>query len=182
MADARLQNPIVDALIGDLAGLLRDVGAVQHHLDLVRAAIADNAARHAEAAAQLVAAAFNAGAPRAPPGSMNELLALLRALDDPEVAARAADYAEAAARAERIMRHELLLFNALGFLLVTRALCFATARARLLPGVLLTVAAAYALAYAASWGAVTPGPASLVRISVLLLCFLFGIPGLGNLA
>ncbi|CAO1947843.1 unnamed protein product [Urochloa humidicola] len=188
MADARLHNPIVDALIGDLAvaGLLRDVGAVQRHLDLVRAAIAENAARHAEAAAQLaqarrrlVAAAFDAEAPRAPPVSHEELVALLRAMEDPEVAARAADYAEAAARAERIQRHELRLFHALGFLLVTRALCFATARARLLPGVLLTVAAAYAVAYAASSGAVVPGPASLVRISVLLLCFLFGIPGFG---
>ncbi|CAL4961905.1 unnamed protein product [Urochloa decumbens] len=186
MADARIHNPIIDALIDDLAGLLRDADAVQRRLDLVHAAIAENAALLPEAAAQiaqtrrrLVAAAADAGAsPRAPP----EELGLLLALDDPEVAARAADYAEAAARAERIRQRGLLLFGALGFLLMARALCFASARARLLPGLLLTVAAAYALAYFASWGAVVPGPASLLRISVLLLCFLFGIPVVGNLA
>ncbi|CAL4947958.1 unnamed protein product [Urochloa decumbens] len=188
MADARMHNPIIEALIDDLAGLLRDADAVQRRLDLVSAAIAENAALLAEAAAQIAqarrrlvaAAAADAGAsPRAP---SSEELGLLLALDDPEVAARAADYAEAAGRAERIRQRRLLLFGALGFLLMTRALCFASARARLLPGLLLTVAAAYALAYFASCGAVVPGPASLLRISVLLLCFLFGIPVVGNLA
>ncbi|OEL36110.1 hypothetical protein BAE44_0002871 [Dichanthelium oligosanthes] len=177
MADARHPNPIVAGLIDDLTGRLRDVDAVQRHLDLVRA---ENAALYAEAAAQLVlarrlllGAVIDAAARRAFPESESkpeEEAELVLVTDDPEVAARTAAYLEAVAHVERVQHRELLLIDALGFLLVARAFSFALTRAHLLPGVLLTVAAAYALAYAASWGAVVPGPASLLRISVLLLC------------
>jgi hypothetical protein len=184
-------NPIVEALMDDLAGRLGDVDAlqrVQRNVDLVRAEIDEYAALHAEAAAELAQArqrlaevAFNAAAarralqePRPPEG-------LVLPLDDPEVAAHAAAYVEAAARVKLIKQNELLLVEALAFLAVSRALAFAFSRVHLLPGVLVTAAAAYALAYVASWGAVVPGPTSILRIAVLVLCFILGIPVVGNL-
>jgi len=183
-------NPIVEALMDDLAGRLGDVDAVQRvqrNVDLVRAEIDEYAALHAEAAAQLAQArrrvaevAFNATAARRalqePPPE-----GLVLPLDDPEVAAHAAAYVEAAARVKLIKQNELLLVEALAFLAVSRALAFAFNRVHLLPGVLVTAAAAYALAYVASWGAVVPGPTSILRIAVLVLCFLLGIPVVGNL-
>lgn len=187
-------NPIVEALMDDLAGRLGDADAVQRvqrSVDVVRAEIGVHDALHAEAAAQLALArqrlaeaAFNAAAARRaalqeqePPA---EGLALLLPLDDPEVSAHAAAYVEAAARVELIKRHELVLVEALAFLAVARAIAFALNRVHLLPGVLVTAAAAYALAYVASWGAVVPGPTSILRIAVLVLCFLLGIPVVGS--
>ncbi|KAF8676213.1 hypothetical protein HU200_047084 [Digitaria exilis] len=163
----------------DLIGRIQDLDAVQRHVDLVRAQIAENDALYAEAAAQF--------AQRWPPpptraSRYKEVMELALKLGDPEVAALAAAHLGVAARVLGIHHHEMLLFDALRFLLVARAFSFAVDRAHLLPGVLLTVAAAYALAYVVSWGAVVPGPASLSRISVLLLCFLFGVPVVGNLA
>ncbi|CAL4974560.1 unnamed protein product [Urochloa decumbens] len=111
-----------------------------------------------------------------------EAVVQLDAAVDPEIGALAADCLEVAVRVERCHQNDRILAEARRFLLVVRAVAFAFARAHLLPGVLLTVAAAYALAYAASRGAVVPGPASLVRIAVLVLCFLFGVPVVGNLA
>ncbi|CAL4947959.1 unnamed protein product [Urochloa decumbens] len=111
-----------------------------------------------------------------------EAVVQLDAAVDPEVGTLAADCLEVAVRVERCRQNDRILAEARRFLLVVRAVAFAFARAHLLPGVLLTVAAAYALAYAASGGAVVPGPASLVRIAALVLCFLFGVPVVGNLA
>lgn len=189
MADAWHHNPIVEALADDVLGRIEDFDAVQRHVDLVRAQIAENDALYAEAATQfarsrrrLKAAVAAASLALPEPKSEKEALELALKLDDPEAAARRAAYLEAAARLLEIHQHELHLFDALGFLVVARAFSFFVNRAHLLPRVLLTVAAAYALAYVASWGAVVPGPASVLRISVLLLCFLFGVPVVGNLA
>jgi hypothetical protein len=63
-------------------------------------------------------------------------------LDDPEVAARVAAFSEVVARVDHILQNEQLLIDALGFLLLARALAFALTRAYLLPGVVLTVAVA----------------------------------------
>ncbi|OEL36109.1 hypothetical protein BAE44_0002870 [Dichanthelium oligosanthes] len=101
---------------------------------------------------------------------------------DPEVGARAAEYLHIAVRVECSRQNGRILVQARSFLLLVRAAAFAITRAHLLPGVLLTVAVAYALAYAASGGTVVPGSASLLRISALVLCFLFGVPVVGNLA
>ncbi|KXG33193.1 hypothetical protein SORBI_3003G268000 [Sorghum bicolor] len=177
-------NPIVEALMDDLAGRLGDVDTVQRNVDLIRAEIGENAGLHAEAAAQLAQArqrlvevAFNAAVARLALQEPPEGLVL----DDPEVAAHAAAYVEAAGRVEVIKQNELLLDEALVFLLVSRVLALAFSRVHLLPGILVTAAAAYALAYVVSWGAVVPGPTSILRIAVLVLCFLWGIPVVGNL-
>ncbi|CAO1945651.1 unnamed protein product [Urochloa humidicola] len=106
----------------------------------------------------------------------------LGAAVDHEMGALAADCLEIAVRVERCRRNDRILAQARWFLLLVRAVAFAITRAHLLPGVLVTVAAAYALAYAASGGAVVPGPASLLRIAALVLCFLFGVPVVGDLA
>ncbi|KAG0539056.1 hypothetical protein BDA96_03G289700 [Sorghum bicolor] len=181
-------NPILEALRDDLAGRLGDVDAVQRNVDLIRAEIGENAGLHAEAAAQLaqdrrrlMEVAFNAAVARLALQEPPEGLVLLL-LDDPEVAAHAAAYVEAAGRVEVIKQNELLLDEALVFLLVSRVLAFAFSRVHLLPGILVTAAAAYALAYVVSWGAVVPGPTSILRIAVLVvLCFLWGIPVVGTL-
>ncbi|CAO2183168.1 unnamed protein product, partial [Urochloa humidicola] len=86
----------------------------------------------------------------------------LDAAADPEIGALAADCLEAAVRVARCRQKHRILAHARRFLLLVRAAAFAATRAHLLPGVLLTVAAAYALAYAVSGGAVVPGTASLL--------------------
>lgn len=173
MADA---NPIVAALIDELLGFLvrGDVEAVQRNIDIIRAEIEENDALYAVAAHRLVGAAFRTEARHASPEPEGPL-------DDPEVAAHAATYADAAARVERIRWDDLLLVQVLACLVVCRAFAFAFNRIHLLPGVLLTAAAAYALAYVASCGAVVPGLTTLMWISVLVLCFLLGLPLVGNL-
>ncbi|KAL6839857.1 hypothetical protein ACP4OV_029667 [Aristida adscensionis] len=164
-----MENPIPEAAIRDLEALLFDVDAVQALLDVVRAETRDNAARLTEAAAHLVRARRSlleaSAARRRAPGSEE---------DERQVAARVADYAAAAARVEQVRRAERILHHALGFLVALRAAAFAVRRAPLIPAVLLTAAAAYALAYAASGGCVAPGSTSLLWISALVLCFLFG--------
>ncbi|CAO2178643.1 unnamed protein product [Urochloa humidicola] len=96
--------------------------------------------------------------------------------------ALAADCLEVAVCVERCRQNDRILAQARWFLLLVRAVAFAITRAHLLPGVFLAVATAYALAYAASGGAVVPGVASLLRIAALVLGFLFGVPMVGNLA
>ncbi|KAL6899766.1 hypothetical protein ACP4OV_006424 [Aristida adscensionis] len=202
MANPMLENPIVAAAIHDLRGRPDDVALVQHLLDRVRAEIAENAAGLAEAvarralarrhlmeallhAAAAAAAAAAAGGGSAPPEPApepgkdgGEALALEPPVEsDPEVDARWAEYAGAVARVAQLRELERVLIQALGFLVLARAAAFAVNRAPLLLGVLATVAAACALAYTASGGAVVPGTASLLRISVLVLCFLFGLCG-----
>ncbi|KAL6614673.1 hypothetical protein ACP70R_036943 [Stipagrostis hirtigluma subsp. patula] len=187
MANPMLENPIVVALLDELHGRLDDVDAVQQLLDDVRVEMDANAAEYAEAADQLAQARrrlaealFDAAARRALSESESkeeEEEEVERVLADPEVHARMVAYAEAGARVERVVELDGILVQALAFLVVARATAFAATRAPLLPGVLLTAVAAYALAYAASGGAVAPGPASLLRIAVLVLCFLFGFWG-----
>ncbi|RCV26914.1 hypothetical protein SETIT_5G283900v2 [Setaria italica] len=173
------ENPIVVAVIEVFSGRLADadaIEAVQRFIDLVRADIHRNAALHNEAAAQLAVARqrYAAALLEAASELGTEDVAVV---GSPELAARAAAYAELKDRIERALRLQAVLVQALGFLILLRAAAYAWSRAPLIPGVLATAAAAYALAYAASGGAVTPGPASLVRIAVLLLVFLFGFLG-----
>ncbi|CAO1947842.1 unnamed protein product [Urochloa humidicola] len=183
MANLIFENPIVVAAVEDFNGRLGDpdaVESVQGLIDLVRAEIRGNAAQYAEAAAQLAVARR-----RYAEALLEAATALARAEDDdaaagggnPELTERAASYAELAARAVCTLEFHLVLRQALEFLIVLRAAAYARARAPLLPGVLAAAAAAYAIAYAATGGAVVPRPASLVRIAVLLMCFLFGFLG-----
>ncbi|CAL4947957.1 unnamed protein product [Urochloa decumbens] len=182
MANLLFENPIVVAAIGAFNGRLGDpdaVGAVQGLIDLVRAEIRVNAAHFAETEAQLAVARR-----RYLEALLEAALALARAEDDvaagddnPELDARRAAYAELLDGACHALELHLVLRQALEFLLLLRAAAYARARAPLLPGVLAAAAAAYAIAYAATGGAVVPRPASLVRIAVLLMCFLFGFLG-----
>ncbi|TVT98906.1 hypothetical protein EJB05_50775, partial [Eragrostis curvula] len=180
MANAILQNPIVVEVMDNLNDLLVDVDHVQEVLDAVRAGIAENAALYAEATAELAQAsrrlveavihAHDAAARRAPPESAE-------GPEDPEVIARAAAYLELEDLVRRLSKVKRTLLEALAFILMVRAAAYFVAREHLIPGVLLTAAAAYAVAYVASGGAVVPGAASLLRISALVLCFLFGVRG-----
>ncbi|CAO2166054.1 unnamed protein product [Urochloa humidicola] len=182
MANLIFENPIVVAAVEAFIGRLGEpdaVDAVQGLIDLVRAEIRGNAAQYAEAAAQLAVARR-----RYAEALLEAATALARAEDDdavaegnPELDELAAAYAELAGRAVCALELHLVLRQALEFLLVLRAAAYARARAPLLPGVLAAAAAAYAIAYAATGGAVVPRAASLVRIAVLLLCFLFGFLG-----
>jgi hypothetical protein len=177
-----LDNPIVVAAIEAFRGRLADadaIDAVQGFLDLVRAEIHQNAALCAEAAAELNVARRR---------FVEALLEAASELDTAEelavavtgsavLAESAAAYAEVKDRVEHALELQAVLVQALGFVILLRAAAYAWSRAPLIPGVLVTAVAAYALAYAASGGAVVPGPASLVRIAALLLFFLFGFVG-----
>ncbi|CAO2183167.1 unnamed protein product [Urochloa humidicola] len=178
------ENPIVVAAIDAFNGRLGDpdaVGAVQGFIDLVRAEIAGNAADYAAAEAQLAVARrrYLEALLEAASALIAERGVAAPAGDDgnPELDARRAAYAELLDGARHALELHLVLRQALEFLLVLRAAAYARARAPLLPGVLAAAAAAYAIAYAATGGAVAPRPASLVRIAVLLMCFLFGFLG-----
>ncbi|KAF8696116.1 hypothetical protein HU200_037006 [Digitaria exilis] len=174
-----LENPIVAAAIDDFRGRLGDADAVdrvQGALDFVRAEIRQNAASFAEAEALLaVARRRYAEALVEAAGCEASTEDAEVAVGSPKLSARAAAYEELVDRALAVLELHVVLSQALAFFILLRAAAYAWSRAKLLPGVLTTVAAAYALAYAVSGGAVVPGPASLVRILVLLLCFLFGV-------
>ncbi|PUZ55209.1 hypothetical protein GQ55_5G193900 [Panicum hallii var. hallii] len=173
MENPIFENPIVAAAIDAFNGRVGDadaVYAVQGLLDFVRAEIGLNAARYAEVEAQLAVA------------RRRYAEALLEATSElapeqavvaggPELAAGADAYAELTDRAHRALLLHRDLRQALVFFLLLRAGAYAWTRAPLVPGVL---AAAYAIAYAATGGTVAPGPASLLGIAVLVLCFLFG--------
>lgn len=182
MANPVLQNPIVVEVINEFGDFLADPNEVQEVIDVVRAELAETAAAYVEAQSQLALARrhladaiHDAAARLALPGGELPEVSDLDA--DPEFAARAAAYLGLAEYVENIVRVRGVLLQALGFLVALRALAFATARARLVPGILLTAAAAYAVAYVASGGTVVPGTASLLRIFVIVLCFLFGFWG-----
>ncbi|TVU03681.1 hypothetical protein EJB05_50776, partial [Eragrostis curvula] len=178
MADPEVENPILAAVVDDLTGRIFDVDFIQDLVAQVRAHVDETAAAYFEAEAQLaevrrllVEVAEDVVA-RLPP--LDEGAVLLVEMNGPEVAARAAEYLELAARVDQLSKHHEDLVDAVLFLVILRAVAFAVTRARLLPRVLLAIAAAYALAYVASWGRVVPGLASLLRIAVLVLCFLLG--------
>ena len=166
MENPIFENPIVTAAFDAFNGHLGDAGAVdavQGFLDLVRAEIGWNAAFYAEVEAQilvarrryaeaLLEAAFELG-----PDSV-------AVAGGPELAARGAAYAELSDRAPCALLLHQDQGQALVFLLMLGAGAHARTRAPLVPGVL---AAAYAIAYAASGGAVAPGPASLLRTPCL---------------
>ncbi|KAK3165173.1 hypothetical protein QOZ80_1AG0029860 [Eleusine coracana subsp. coracana] len=217
MANPAIDNPIIAAVIDNIAGRALDVDVIQGLVSQVRAQASANAAAYFEADAQLMearrllmAAAENYAARRPPPEEEKQeqpqqeeeeeeeeqqqkheeeeeeehqqeageevaaALAWLMELDDPEVVARAAAYMEVLSRVDQLWQRHRLLTQALAFLVLLRAIAFAATRARLLPRLLLAVAAAYVIVYVASWGRVVPGPASLARITVLVLCFLLG--------
>nr|CAB3478030.1 unnamed protein product [Digitaria exilis] len=191
MADAGHHNPTVEALDDDLIGRIQDLDAVRRHVDLVRAQIAENDALYAEAATQFAQSRRRLEEAEAAAAATAASLALPEPKSDKEVTELALKLGGCARRralggrcprpGDSSPRDASVRCPAVS-LLVARAISFAVNRVHLLPGVLLTVAAAYALAYVVSWGAVVPGPASLSRITILLLCFLFGVPVVGNLA
>ncbi|KAK3165172.1 hypothetical protein QOZ80_1AG0029850 [Eleusine coracana subsp. coracana] len=179
MAIPLRQNPIVVEVIDNLGDFLADVNVVQVLMDVVRAEIVDNVAVYVEVELQLAQArrrlletVVDAAARLAPPGDLPEVSDLYA---DSEFTARAAAYSELADYVGDLARLRDVLVQALAFLVLIRAGAFAVARAPLVPGVLITAVAAYAVAYVASGGTVVPGSASLLRIFVIVLFFIFGV-------
>ncbi|KAE8819720.1 hypothetical protein D1007_02382 [Hordeum vulgare] len=139
-----MENPLLEMVIRALPLLVDDVDLAQSLLDLVHAEIDRTEARLGEVAAQL---------------EQIQRLAMEGMSEDDPVPTE--ELLEASFHA--LLRQRRHLTQGVQVLLVLRATAYTRSRSHLVPGVLLAAASA----------AVAPGFRSFVRLSVLVLGFLF---------
>uniref|UniRef100_A0A0D9V4K4 Uncharacterized protein n=1 Tax=Leersia perrieri TaxID=77586 RepID=A0A0D9V4K4_9ORYZ len=157
------------AEVFDNFNVVDNIDAIQALLDGARAEIDQNSSHIDEEIARFSRLRCLVGVLRATPMTAEEQQAARAAVAEAEANIRASLAA--------LLEHRRQLCEVFAVLLVLRAAAFARSRAHLIPGVLLTAAAAAVVVYASSCGAVVPGFRSLVRVLVLVTFFLFG----GNL-
>uniref|UniRef100_A0ACD5VIL5 Uncharacterized protein n=1 Tax=Avena sativa TaxID=4498 RepID=A0ACD5VIL5_AVESA len=157
-----MENPLAAVVINNLPHLLDNPDLAQRLLDDARADLHLNGVLLVEAAAHLrECLAYQA-----------ELRSFPDATEDQRTEC-AVHVAVAMVSCDFFLKQHRLLAQLVGSLLVVRAAATAMSRAHLIPGVLLTAVAAAVVVYVCTWGGVVPGLRSFVRLSVLMLGFLF---------